>query len=256
MSISFPALLIYLLPGFLGLWVFKRSVQEDIDRRGESTQIAIALLLGISAIFLLFAVNFILKSCALFAEYISPKALLPEKIDEAQLILSGDIKFWLSYISLCLLSIFSGGIWAFISEKGLTPTRIVSHHVCNILKHGEKTPCESAIRSLVDEMGEKGYEPSLVRIYKLGENRDNFIIGWWNGYSESEKEIKLTLLECCDSATELPKEFDLQVRQCLISYESGIVIEFLDINKENAAAFDKYIRKKYEQALHRDKNKT
>ena len=28
MSISFPALLIYLLPGFLGLWVFKGIVQE------------------------------------------------------------------------------------------------------------------------------------------------------------------------------------------------------------------------------------
>ena len=38
-------MLIYLLPGFLGLWVFKNMVQEDIDRRGESTQIAIALLL-------------------------------------------------------------------------------------------------------------------------------------------------------------------------------------------------------------------
>ena len=28
-------MLIYLLPGFLGLWVFKNMVQEDIDRRGE-----------------------------------------------------------------------------------------------------------------------------------------------------------------------------------------------------------------------------
>ena len=33
MSISFPALLIYLLPGFFGLWVFKNIVQEDLNKR-------------------------------------------------------------------------------------------------------------------------------------------------------------------------------------------------------------------------------
>lgn len=252
MSISFPALLIYLLPGFLGLWVFKRSVQEDIDRRGESTQIAIALLLGISAIFLLFAVNFILSPFTFLAEYISPDALLPKTVDEIQLILTGNKKFWVSYISLCILAILSGGFWALISEKGLTLTRIVSRYVCNILKHGEKIPCESAMRSLIDEMSEKGYEPSLVRIYSLGENRDNSIIGWWNGYSESEKEIKLNLLECCDSAIELPKEFDLQTRQCLINYESGIVIELLDIDKKQAEGFEKYVKEQYEQILHRN----
>lgn len=138
MSISFPALLIYLLPGFLGLWVFKQSVQEDIDKRGESTQIAIALLLGIFAIFLLFAVKFILSPFTFLAEYIS-----------------SDKNFWLPYILLCILAIFSGGIWAFISEKNIAPTRIVAHYVCNMLKHGEKLPCESAMRALIDEMGEK-----------------------------------------------------------------------------------------------------
>ena len=57
MSITFSELILYLLPGFLGLWVFKRIVQEDIDKRGESTQIAIGLLLGISGLFILFLIN-------------------------------------------------------------------------------------------------------------------------------------------------------------------------------------------------------
>ena len=245
MSISFPALLIYLLPGFLGLWVFKRSVQEDIDRRGESTQIAIALLLGISAIFLLFAVNFILKSCALFAEYISPKALLPEKIDEAQLILSGDIKFWLSYISLCLLSIFSGGIWAFISEKNWTITRITANFVNKCLGRWIQTPCESALRALVDEMLENKHAPSLVKVYILGENRDKPLIGWWNGYSESEKEIKLTRLELCDATPELKKILELQPRHCWINHNSGIVVEFLDWDRTQDKAFEEWLRSEY-----------
>ena len=51
MSLTFAELIVCLLPGFLGLWVFKRIVQEDIDKRGEFTQVAIALLLAISAFF-------------------------------------------------------------------------------------------------------------------------------------------------------------------------------------------------------------
>lgn len=249
MSISFPALLIYLLPGFLGLWVFKRSVQEDIDKRGESTQIAIALLLGISAIFLLFIVNFILKSCALFAEYISPQALLPEKPDEVQLILTSDVKFWISYISLCVFAIFSGGLWAFISEKGWTLTRIMSHCVCVVLKHGEKLPCESAIRALTDEMLSAGHEPSLLKIYGLGENQNKPLIGWWDGYSESEKEIRLKFLECCDTIPELLEQFNIQTRRCLLNYDSGIVIEFLELDQEQAKGFENYLIKKYSKAV-------
>ena len=37
MSMNFAELVLYLLPVFLGLWVHKRIVQEDIDSRGEST---------------------------------------------------------------------------------------------------------------------------------------------------------------------------------------------------------------------------
>ncbi len=92
MSISFPALLIYLLPGFLGLWVFKNIVQENIDNRGESIQIAIALLFGISAIILLSGLNIALSAWPCVANYVSPKALQATK-DEAQMILTWDAKF-------------------------------------------------------------------------------------------------------------------------------------------------------------------
>ncbi|MBQ6909368.1 MAG: hypothetical protein IJQ29_04565 [Synergistaceae bacterium] len=37
--------------------MFKRIVQEDIDKRGELTQAAIALLLAMSAFFLLYLLN-------------------------------------------------------------------------------------------------------------------------------------------------------------------------------------------------------
>ena len=195
MSISFPALIIYLLPGFLGLWVFKNSVQKDLDKRGESTQIAIALLLGMSAIGLLFLSHalFALIPFVRIAEYISPEALSlsTNEADEVKLILNGNAKFWTSYIFLCLLAMFSGAVWVWLRESGFSVTNFFSDRVNKKLNHGVQRPCESAMRALIDEMRESGHEPSLVKIYNLGENRAEAIIGWWNGYSDSEKEIKL-----------------------------------------------------------------
>lgn len=76
MSINFSELVILLLPGFLGLWVYKRIVQEDIDKRSESTQIAIGLLLGISAFCMLFLINKFLSFIGSFDYYIPPKFLI------------------------------------------------------------------------------------------------------------------------------------------------------------------------------------
>lgn len=246
MSISFPALLIYLLPGFLGLWVFKNTVQEDIDKRSESTQIAIALLIGISAIALLCLVNFMLSFSPSFAEYFSPNAFE----NEARMLLTGDLKFWTSYITLCLLALLCGALSAFLREKGLGLTWIMSDTVHKRLNRWVNRPCESGMRALIDEMREKGNEPSLVRVYSLTGNRDNALIGWWDGYSEKDKVLKLSLLECCAAASDLEKDFDLQTRRCLVNCETGIVVEFLDIDEKQAEGFEEYVKEMYRQTVH------
>ena len=253
MSISFPALLIYLLPGFLGLWVFKGVVQEDIDQRSESTQIAIALLLGISAIASLFLLNFMLGFSPSFAEYFSPDALQPKGVGdghEVQLILTGDMKFWTSYITLCFLSLLCGALSAWVREKGFSLTWILSDAVNRRLNRWVSRPCESGMRALIDEMREKGHEPSLVRVYSLIGGRDMALIGWWDGYSEKDNELKLSFLECCEAASDLAKDFDLQTRRCLVNCESGIVIEFLDTDESQAACFEEYAKGMYREKVH------
>lgn len=249
MSISFPALLIYLLPGFLGLWVFKNIVQEDIDKRGESTQIAIALLLGISAIAWLCIVHFALSWCPSLADYFSPMALQVTS-DEKNMLMNWNVKFWVSYITLCYFALKSGQWCAHLREKRWGLTQIFADRVNKRLKRGLRVPCESAMRALIDEMRAKGHEPSLVKIYSLIGDRDNALIGWWEGYSESEKEIRLSLLECCDAATGLRKDFDLQVRRCIVNHASGIVIELLDVDEAQSAGFEEYMRVMYRQTVH------
>ena len=249
MSISFPALLIYLLPGFLGLWVFKNIVQENLDNRGESTQIAIALLLGISAIACLCVVNVALSWCSGLAEYVSPKALQAMS-DDDHMLMNWDAKFWVSYIALCFFALKSGQWFAHLREKRWGLTQRFADRVNQRLNRGLRVPCESAMRALIDEMRAKGHEPSIVKIYSLLGERDTALMGWWNGYSESEKEIDLTLLELCDVDTELRKDFDLQTRRCLVNHASGIVVEFIDVDKVQASAFEERARVKYRQHIH------
>ena len=249
MSISFPALLIYLLPGFLGLWVFKNIVQEDLNKRGESTQIAIALLLGISAIACLCAANFLLTCWPSVAEYISLKAL-QVNLDESLMMEAWNAKFWVSYILLCLFAMASSVLWAWLREKGWGLTWILSNWINKCLKRGLRVPCESAMRALVDEMRANGHEPSLVKVYSLIASRDTALMGWWNGYSESEKEIDLRFLELCEADTALRNDFDLQPRRCLVNHTSGIVVEFLDLDGAQVAGFEERARVAYRQHVH------
>ena len=245
MSLStLPEMIIHLLPGFLGLWAFKRVVQEDIDKRGEGTQIALALLLGMSALALLSAVHALLGRWPDIARAVSPSALTggPWAADATG-------EFWASYGVLCLLALASGGAWGWLCEKGLAPTRWIPWLASACLGRGPQTPCESALRALVDEMTEAGKPPSLVRAYPLGGDRDKALIGWWDGYSESEKEIKLVDLQFCEADPRLVEDLRIQPRRCWINHDSGIVFEFLEWDMAQKKGFYDRGVKRYREAI-------
>ena len=235
MSLNFSELIIWLLPGFLGLWVFKRIVQENLDERGEITQGAIALLLALASLFMLFLTGHLTDKVSI----------------DALSLRNEDISFqwWLSYGVLCFYSLLLGFLFGIICEKGLSPTRFLPSIAGKILKRCVKRGCESGLRFLVDDMSEHGHGPYLTRVYMLGENRDNPLIGWWSGYSESGKEIVLDRLELCDADPQLKKLLDLQPRNCCINHESGLVIEFLDWDKKQDEKFDAYLRTQYQYAV-------
>ena len=132
---------------------------------------------------------------------------------------------------LCLFAMLSGAMCAWLREAGCGLTWMFADFVNKRLKRGLRVPCESAMRALIDEMRANGHEPSFVKVYSLIGDRDTALMGCWNGYSESEKEIDLNLLELCDADSELRKDFDLQPRQCLVNHASGIVVEFLDVEE-------------------------
>jgi hypothetical protein len=111
MSINFAELLLILLPGFLGLWTFKRIVQENIDNREGSTQLALALMLGVSSLFCLFLVDYFATLAGF--PILSIRAMLsPAAGKEQANMFFTSIHFWIAYGSLCTLAVFNGFVWA------------------------------------------------------------------------------------------------------------------------------------------------
>jgi hypothetical protein len=252
MSMNFTELLILLLPGFLGLWTFKRIVQENIDKREESTQLALALLLGLSS---LFCAVILLASCLYLPDSKSLKfhALAIQEILSPATGESGkgayeffrSPHFWVFYVFLCFMAVCNGFIWAMLSEIGWTPTVFLRRLAAKILKRPPKESCESSLRAVVNSLNMEKNGPNLVRVYKLGENQGKSIIGFWSGYSETEKEIDLTRIELCESAPDLVSIIEKLPRRCWINHESGIIIEFVEVDKEYNKAIEEYLRSKY-----------
>ena len=235
MPLSFSELFIYLLPGVLAFWVFKRSVQENLDNRNENTQIAISLLFGLLSLALLSFVHYALIPLGEISEYISPYAIsliMPREGNETQLFLFGNLKFWTSYFTLWGLSLLVGMLCAWIREKGWGPTTICSNFVNNRLHRTHQTPSESSLVSLIDGMTEKNCDPSLIKIYSLGGDKPLF--GWFNGYSESSKEMSLDLLEYCDDISALNELIASEPRKCVVNYAVGFVIEFIEVDEKRA----------------------
>ena len=254
MSMTFSELVVCLLPGFLGLWVFKRIVQEDMDKRGESTQIAVALLLAMFSFFVLSLLRRLLMwwGCPC-ASWFSIDALDSSAVG-ARGGWGGGLKFWSAYGVLCVIALLSGGLWGFVSELGWSPTRFLPKGFSLLLKRGPKNACESSLRALVDGLNIPENGPPLVRVYTLGESAGKPLIGWWAGYSETEKEIRLGGLEFCDSVPNLDILLKMQKRCCWVNHNSGVVVEFVECDRESRDDWERYIVASYAGMLRQDKS--
>ena len=240
MSLSFAELIIYLLPGFLGLWVFKGIIQENLDNRTESTQIAIALLFGITGLLALFALNFIFE-----LKYFSVKAL---RLSD-EIILGDNLYFWSSYLMLCIFSLLSGTICGYLNVKGLSLTRLLSKLVTRKMKLPEKVPSESSLRVMINDLRSES-ELLLARVYPLAEGRDKGIIGWLSNYSDTERQVNLNLLELSYVVEDINNRLDMQPHRCCINYDSGLVIEIFEWNEDTARRFYEYEMKEYREKIH------
>jgi hypothetical protein len=238
MSFGLSELLILLMPGFLSLWVYKRISVEDLDKRSEVTQTALALFFGLMA----------LMSASLVDSFTCFKAITGLRISiESERgaflsLFSGE--FWLGYICLIVLSLLLGFCAGILQGYHCLPTDFLGRLGAWFLKRGPKEGCESSLRAVVNKLNMRENGNPLVRVYQIGENREQPLIGIWNGYSETEKEIDLIDLELCASDPTLNQKIENQARICWVNHESGIAVEFVASGREFNKGILKILEKK------------
>lgn len=216
MSFGLVQTIILLLPGYLALWVFHGIVQENTEKRPQHTQLAFALLLGLSSIFVYY-----LACRALGAEFYFRKSWEQIPFSES--------RFWWAYMWLCGIALLLGLIVGVFREEQGLPTQWLSWLGSRSLGRGLKCPCENSLRRLVDSLGiRKEADRPLVRVFRIGEGRDKALYGFWDGFSESGQDFFLTFVQLCDVTPDMDKYFRLQRRKCWANHQSGIVIEFID----------------------------
>ncbi len=110
------------------------------------------------------------------------------------------------------------------------PVDLLGKGAAKWLKRPYKSSCESAMRAMVNTLCDEGSHP-MTMIYTIG-NRNNGIVGFWEGYSETEKEIQLSGIHLCGDLHDRERFFDDQPRKCCVNYDSGTVVEL--VARENA----------------------
>ena len=243
MSLDFSSLLLLLLPGFWSLWVYKHITSENLDKRGNWTTVSLGLCFGIFNF--LVAVATVKVAGRFFYSFgITDNLLTLEKGFFTAMSFKGvenifSIKFVFSYAFLGLMALWVGAFAGCLQGKGKLPTQYFHRKVAECLKKPNvQTSCESSLRSLMDEHIQKWPcwpEPPIVSISKIGGAPEDHVMGYYAGFSESEKQINLE-----DVNLFLPSNLDKEDREYLQNLESvatvdlssGIVVEFL---KEGSA---------------------
>lgn len=180
MDMDFGLLLILLLPGFLGLWIYKQTTVEDIDRRGEWTQVAIGLCFGVTNLFVYFI---FMKLILLKWPQWGLNELIPKQNAIAGLLV---INFWVCYRVLVAVALCVGVIAGILQGWGLLPTHFLPKLVGRILKKSVRTKHESGLRYLIEKKGHRPETP--IKAYPIG-NPQHVINGRYGGISESESEV-------------------------------------------------------------------
>lgn len=243
MNLDLSLVLLLLLPGFLSLWIYKQGTIEDLDRRGEWTQAVLGLCFGVANIFV-----YILFFEGVIKTYFGISSIpnISENDGLAALITSGVLS---RYLLLILISLFVGTFTSLLEGRGGLPTHFLAVFVSRILVRPLRRRNESAIGALIVDM-QPNYE-SIVRIYQLG-NSEKALVGTYGGFSENEQQILLQD-ECLFRQSiyrngEYWKTFreNNPTRSC-ISLKTGIVVEFLDINKLDQAGYRAWLNDQREQ---------
>lgn len=246
MSLDLTTLILLLLPGFWSLWVYKHITSEDLDRRGDWTQVSMGLCFGIVTLLcfsgVLGALSWVVESFGKSA--LSLKGLFPGRTEGIQCLFRWS--FSLYYLGLGVMALVVGCFSGYLQGKGWLPTQILHKAAAKCLDRDVQTNCESALRLL---MNEQVPLKTLVRVSVIG--GDSEVMGYYAGFSESEKQINLTQVDLFRNLDLKSRNYIDDLESCAtVELDSGLMVEFLlESSEGNSKDFLDYLVDRHDKQM-------
>lgn len=174
MSLTFPVLVILLLPGFFSLWTYRGFSYENLDKRGEAHVVALGLAFGMLdlGVYRLLGGRYLLN--------------LP---DDASFLSDGG--FFLRYAVLSVIALAVGMAAGLLSRSRWgTPVWWSRFWGAKLLNVNPTAVCESALHHAIQEMSRNGVS-LLVGISEY-EGGPYKALGFYYSNSREPRELVLT----------------------------------------------------------------
>lgn len=218
MSLTFPLLIILLLPGFLSLWVYRGFTLEEIHKKGEWHYCALGLLFGV-----LNLGAFLLPSKCFIHSFVS---LLQS--ESAEFFIS--FRFWIWYFGLVISALVIGLLCGLLFARFSSPVGFLRRIGAKILGVPCITAAESALNDLIREMYREN-DALLVGVSEY-EGGSFKLLGFYHSNSLNPMEIALneTNLFRGLSGNELQMVRSLSSSSVLL--ESGLIVTLMPMTKD------------------------
>ena len=184
MTLTFPVLLVLLLPGFFALWVYQGLCFEDVHKRGEAHVISLGLMFGMVNLGV-----YALLGCL-------PWFSLAILVDDNVAVLMSWAFLW-RYVLLSILALFVGLVSGLLCRKGWTPTAYFRRAGARLLGVNETQNTESLLHVFLQEHTKDGSQV-IIEI----KNGSDSVMGFYGGDGlDSEGEIQLWFTSLFESLT-------------------------------------------------------
>ena len=173
MSLTFPILVILLLPGFFSLWTYQGFSYEDFDKYGEAHVVALGLAFGMLDLgaYRMLGCKYLLN--------------LP---GDVSFLSSGD--FFLHYAWLSVIALVVGMAAGMVSRRWGTPVWLFRLWGAELLRVNPTAACDSALHRTIQEMSEDE-TPLLVGVSEY-EGGPYKALGFYYSNSVEPRELVLT----------------------------------------------------------------
>lgn len=216
MTLTFPELIILLLPGFFALWVYQGFSYEEINKRGDAHTVSLGLMFGMVSLGAFALLDLALPCDLAIRLNGDPATLMSWRFAWRYAVLSA---------TALLVGVVSG---ALCRSKAGTPVWRLRRAGAKLLKINPTTAVESALNYALQEMS-KNDTPLLIGVsdYEGGPFK---VLGFYYSNSFAPQELVLTHTNLFRGLAGIELQFVRSRRANTVVLQNGLIVTLMQLS--------------------------